>query len=172
MKIQKLSGRIRLGIRGKVVQKSVQDANSATRKPAIIVSEWIIGSGLLSKQMTTSHLVRRFNLKRGRKSRPEPSLAKCQCGYSPVLASSFDVVFRRKLFWFECPNDECKSLSPLPLASCAEAAVAWNALKLCLSCGKPAVLSNEDGRFCKDCMQIHLLEKLFVQVAKIQGNAK
>ena len=130
------------------------------------------GSGLLSKQMTTSHLVRRFNRKRGRKSRPEPSLAKCQCGYSPILASSFDVVFRRKLFWFECPNDECKSLSPLPLASCAEAAVAWNALKLCLSCGKPAVLSNEDGRYCKDCMQIHLLEKMFVQVAKIQGNAK
>jgi len=24
----------------------------------------------------------------------------------------------------------------------------------------------------KDCMQIHLLEKMFVQVAKIQGNAK
>lgn len=37
----------------------------------------------------------------------------------------------------------------------------------CLSCGKPARLSNEDGFYCKDCMEIHLLEKMFVQVTKL-----
>lgn len=81
-----------------------------------------------------SHLVRRFNRRRGKKARSEVELLKCQCGYSPILACSFDVVFRRKLFWFECPNDDCESVNPLPLPSCAEAAESWNA-HLCVSCG-------------------------------------
>jgi len=38
----------------------------------------------------------------------------------------------------------------------------------CLSCGAPAVLSNEDGAYCKDCMQIHLVEKMFVNLTKMQ----
>lgn len=34
----------------------------------------------------------------------------------------------------------------------------------CVSCGALAVLKNEDGEYCKTCMEIHLLEKLFVQL--------
>ena len=40
----------------------------------------------------------------------------------------------------------------------------------CLSCGAPAVLMNYDGQYCKSCMQIHLLEKMFVQVTKLSGH--
>lgn len=38
----------------------------------------------------------------------------------------------------------------------------------CLSCGAPAVLMNEDGQYCKDCMQIHLVEKMFVNMTALQ----
>ena len=40
----------------------------------------------------------------------------------------------------------------------------------CVSCGAPAVLKNEDGEYCKDCMQIHLVEKMFVNLTKLRGN--
>ena len=39
----------------------------------------------------------------------------------------------------------------------------------CIYCGAKAVLSNEDGQYCKDCMQLHLLEKMFVSLTKLQG---
>jgi hypothetical protein len=77
--------------------------------------------------MTSSVLVNRFVRKRGRKNRPEPELLKCRCGFSPILASSFDVASRVKLFWFECPNDECLSLNRLPRVSVKQAAEDWNA---------------------------------------------
>jgi len=38
---------------------------------------------------------------------------------------------------------------------------------VCISCGAPAVLENEDGKYCKDCMQVHILEKMFVQLTKL-----
>ena len=38
----------------------------------------------------------------------------------------------------------------------------------CVSCGdRAAVLSCEDGAFCKDCMEFHLLEKMFVQLTRL-----
>lgn len=42
-------------------------------------------------------------------------------------------------------------------------------VKKCISCGERATLSSEDGVYCKDCMQAHLLEKMFVQLTKLQG---
>lgn len=39
----------------------------------------------------------------------------------------------------------------------------------CVSCGARAVLKNEDGEYCKDCMQIHLVEKMFVNLTALQG---
>jgi hypothetical protein len=77
--------------------------------------------------MTHSKLVRRFVRKRGVKNRPEPALVKCGCGFSPILASSFDVGMRVKLFWFECPNDACDSEPTSPVKSVREAAAIWNA---------------------------------------------
>lgn len=38
----------------------------------------------------------------------------------------------------------------------------------CISCGERAVFSCEDGIYCKDCMEIHLLEKMCVQLTKVQ----
>jgi hypothetical protein len=38
-----------------------------------------------------------------------------------------------------------------------------------MSCGAPAVLVNEDGEYCKSCMQIHLVEKMFVNLTAMQG---
>jgi hypothetical protein len=34
----------------------------------------------------------------------------------------------------------------------------------CVSCGRPARLRNEDGEYCVDCMKLHLVEKMFVQL--------
>lgn len=39
----------------------------------------------------------------------------------------------------------------------------------CLSCGAKASLSNEDGAYCVGCMKLHILEKMFVQLAKLEG---
>ena len=39
----------------------------------------------------------------------------------------------------------------------------------CISCGKKAVLKNYDGQYCRDCMQFHLLEKMFVSLSSLQG---
>ena len=50
-------------------------------------------------------------------------------------------------------------------ATCAGASSLVN----CVSCGAAAVLSNYDGDYCKDCMQLHLLEKMFVNLTAIQG---
>jgi hypothetical protein len=41
-----------------------------------------------------SKLVRRFVRKRGRKNRPEPVLRQCHCGFSPILASTFNLIRR------------------------------------------------------------------------------
>ncbi len=38
----------------------------------------------------------------------------------------------------------------------------------CISCGAPAQFDHEDGQYCKTCMQLHLIEKAFVQLTKIQ----
>ena len=36
---------------------------------------------------------------------------------------------------------------------------------ICISCGdRKAVLSNQDGVYCSDCMKIHIVEKMFVQL--------
>ena len=51
------------------------------------------------------------------------------------------------------------------LASCG-----CSDVRPCVSCGARAVLKNEDGEYCKDCMQIHLVEKMFVNLTKLQGN--
>lgn len=48
------------------------------------------------------------------------------------------------------------------------AAATGSAVRPCVSCGAPAVLKNEDGEYCKDCMQIHLIEKIFVNLTKPQ----
>lgn len=41
---------------------------------------------------------------------------------------------------------------------------------ICISCNeRPATFSNEDGYYCKDCMQIHILEKLFFNIIKMKG---
>lgn len=43
-----------------------------------------------------------------------------------------------------------------------------NGSPLCLSCDRvPAALCNEDGAYCVDCMKFHLLEKMFVQLTKL-----
>ncbi len=42
----------------------------------------------------------------------------------------------------------------------------------CVSCGAPAVLKNYDGEYCKYCMQIHLVEKMFVNLTAIQGKRR
>lgn len=39
---------------------------------------------------------------------------------------------------------------------------------LCLLCGALAVLSNYDGEYCRDCMQIHLVEKMFANLTEMQ----
>jgi hypothetical protein len=39
----------------------------------------------------------------------------------------------------------------------------------CLSCGRPARLSNEDGCYCVDCMKLLLLEKMLVQINLLCG---
>jgi hypothetical protein len=38
----------------------------------------------------------------------------------------------------------------------------------CVSCGARAILSNYDGEYCKDCMQLHILEKMFVNLTAMQ----
>jgi len=38
----------------------------------------------------------------------------------------------------------------------------------CVSCGKPAVLKNYDGEYCRDCMQLHILEKMFMNLTQLQ----
>jgi DnaJ-class molecular chaperone len=38
----------------------------------------------------------------------------------------------------------------------------------CISCGEPAQLKHEDGLYCTTCMKLHLLEKQFVQLTKLQ----
>ena len=60
----------------------------------------------------------------------------------------------------DCNLDAPAALPPAP----------GSAVRPCVSCGAPAVLRNEDGEYCKDCMQIHLLEKMFVQVTKLSRN--
>jgi len=49
------------------------------------------------------------------------------------------------------------------LASCA-----CSAGRPCVSCGAVAVVSNEDGEYCKACMQLHLVEKMFVNLTAMQ----
>ena len=41
-------------------------------------------------------------------------------------------------------------------------------MRRCLSCGSRAVMCNEDGQYCKPCMQIHLVEKMFVNLTEMQ----
>lgn len=41
--------------------------------------------------------------------------------------------------------------------------------KPCISCGKKAVFICSDGYYCKGCMKIHLVEKMFVNLTAIQG---
>ena len=50
------------------------------------------------------------------------------------------------------------------LASCGGSDV-----RPCVSCGARATLSNYDGDYCKDCMQLHILEKMFVNLTALQG---
>lgn len=38
----------------------------------------------------------------------------------------------------------------------------------CVSCGAPAVLKNYHGEYCRDCMQLHILEKMFVNLTAMQ----
>lgn len=39
----------------------------------------------------------------------------------------------------------------------------------CVSCGARSTMSNHDGDYCKDCMQLHILEKMFVNLTALQG---
>ena len=55
-----------------------------------------------------------------------------------------------------------------PDAMAAFSAAHGSAVRPCVSCGAPAVLRNEDGEYCKDCMQIHLVEKMFVNLTAMQ----
>ena len=117
--------------------------------------------------MTSSHLVRRY-----RRGKVLIQPVKCGCGFAPILACSLDPAAKVKRFWFECPNDDCPSLAPQPVQSVREAAGNWNehvAKTVCISCGKPGRLSNADGVYCADCMKLHLLEKMFVQVTELSG---
>ena len=38
----------------------------------------------------------------------------------------------------------------------------------CLSCGKPAKVSHGGNCFCRECIKIHLVEKMFVNLTKLQ----
>lgn len=42
----------------------------------------------------------------------------------------------------------------------------------CVTCGAPAVLAHEGSVYCKSCMQIHLVEKMFVNLTAMQGPRK
>jgi hypothetical protein len=39
--------------------------------------------------------------------------------------------------------------------------------KKCVSCGDKAVLSSVDGEYCRECMQIHILEQMFYNLIKM-----
>jgi len=42
----------------------------------------------------------------------------------------------------------------------------------CVTCGKPAVAENYDGQYCKDCLQLHILEKMFVNLTALQNPSR
>ena len=58
-------------------------------------------------------------------------------------------------------------MKPLTLSECRP--LATNECKDCVTCGAPAILSHEGNVYCKGCMQIHLVEKMFVNLTALQG---
>jgi hypothetical protein len=74
--------------------------------------------------------------------------------------------FDRPKSFLGLPEDARGTPGRLPRTDRADAATSGG---LCLTCGAKASLKNEDGIYCVDCMKIHLVEKMFVSLTKLQG---
>ena len=66
------------------------------------------------------------------------------------------------------PTNQIKSDVAKLKGQCSLAAARGSTVRPCVSCGAVAVASTEDGEYCKDCLQLHIVEKMFLNLTKLQ----